>query len=188
MEPKKYKKAIFTIPNILSFFRLCLIPVIVWLYCGAKDYPLAGYILILSGLTDIVDGFIARRFHMISDVGKILDPIADKLTQGAVLICLMIRYPGIIWPFSLMVVKEAFMIISGLLVINRTGIVTGAKWHGKLATVMLYATMLLHVFWSDIPATISNVSLIASTVIIAVSFLLYGRDNILALQNKKQGK
>ena len=77
----KYEKKIVTIPNILSFFRICLLPVIVWLYGVENNYVWAGYILILSGVTDMADGYIARHFHMISNLGKILDPIADKLTQ-----------------------------------------------------------------------------------------------------------
>ena len=75
---------IITVPNLLSFFRLCLIPVIIWSYCVKKNPLLAGEILLLSGLTDLADGYIARRFHRISNLGKILDPVADKLTQAAV--------------------------------------------------------------------------------------------------------
>ena len=67
-------KQILTIPNLLSMFRILLIPLIVWLYCGRQDYPLAAWVLLLSGATDIADGFIARRFHMVSDLGKVLDP------------------------------------------------------------------------------------------------------------------
>ena len=74
---------IITVPNLLSFFRLCLIPVIIWSYCVKKNPLLAGEILLLSGLTDLADGYIARRFHRISNLGKILDPVADKLTQAA---------------------------------------------------------------------------------------------------------
>ena len=79
---------VFTIPNILSFFRLILIPVLIWSYVVKKNYAATGWILLLSGLTDIADGFIARRFHMISKLGKILDPVADKLTQATMLFCL----------------------------------------------------------------------------------------------------
>lgn len=184
MEQKYEKKAVFTVPNMLSFFRLCLIPVIVWLYVRAENYHWAGYMLILSGLTDIADGFVARHFHMISDIGKILDPIADKLTQAAMLICLMVRYPDIMWPFALMVIKEAFMIISGLLVINKTGVVIGADWHGKGATVVLYATMFLHVFWTDIPKLLSQCSIAVCTGMILLSFIMYGLQNIRILQEK----
>ena len=84
---------IITVPNLLSFFRLCLIPVIIWSYCVKKNPLLAGEILLLSGLTDLADGYIARRFHRISNLGKILDPVADKLTQAAMLICLFTRFP-----------------------------------------------------------------------------------------------
>ena len=83
---------IITVPNLLSFFRLCLIPVIIWSYCVKKNPLLAGEILLLSGLTDLADGYIARRFHMISNLGKILDPVADKLTQAAMLICYQDTY------------------------------------------------------------------------------------------------
>ncbi len=182
MERKDYKKAIFTIPNLLSLFRLCLILVIVWLYVREENYQWAGYILILSGLTDIVDGFLARHFHMISDVGKVLDPIADKLTQAVMLICLMVRYPDILWPFALLVAKETFMAISGLLVIKRTGKVLGANWHGKAATVLLYATMFLHIFWHDIPSLLSQSSIAACTGMILLSFVLYGLRNHQALK------
>ena len=87
---KENLNRIITVPNLLSFFRLCLIPVIIWSYCVKKNPLLAGEILLLSGLTDLADGYIARRFHRISNLGKILDPVADKLTQAAMLICLFL--------------------------------------------------------------------------------------------------
>ncbi|MBQ3053407.1 MAG: CDP-alcohol phosphatidyltransferase family protein [Clostridia bacterium] len=169
---------VFTIPNILSMVRICLIPIIVWLYCGVKDYTLTGIILILSGITDLVDGFIARRFNMVSDLGKILDPIADKLTQSTMLICLFFRFPLMLLPFFLIFAKEVFMSITGALVIKKTGEVNSADWHGKVATCMLYAMMILHVFWFDIPSDISAISIIACFVMIGISFLLYGIKNI----------
>ena len=81
-------KEILTVPNLLSMLRLCMIPLFVWLYCAKEAFGATALVLVLSGITDIVDGFIARRFHMVSDFGKILDPIADKLTQAAMLLCL----------------------------------------------------------------------------------------------------
>ncbi len=180
-QPKTTLK-IFTIPNILSFFRICLIPWIVWLYCVEQEYQTTGYILILSGITDIVDGFLARKFNMISDLGKILDPIADKLTQAVMLICLMVRFPLMILPLILMVVKETFMGVTGVLVIQKKGIVHGANWHGKAATVLLYAMMINHVFWTEIPPIASTVSIILCTVMIGISFVLYGIRNIKALR------
>ena len=86
------KEDIFTIPNILSFLRILMIPGIVVLYCVYQEYAWATALIVLSGITDVVDGRIARTFNMVSDFGKMLDPVADKLTQAAVVVCLVIRY------------------------------------------------------------------------------------------------
>jgi len=145
----------------------------------------AGSLLLLSGATDVVDGFIARKFNMISDLGKVLDPVADKLTQGAVLICLLGRFPLMALPLAMMVVKETFMSVTGLQVIRRTGKVISADWHGKVATLLLYGTMLTHIFWGDISDTQSALSIGATVVMIAISFWLYGRDNVNALRQAK---
>lgn len=179
----KYEKKIITIPNILSFFRICLIPVIVWLYGVDHNYMWAGYILILSGITDMVDGLIARHFHMISNLGKILDPIADKLTQGVMLLCLVLRFPLMIVPFILLIAKEIYMSVSGILVIQRTGIVCGADWHGKTATCFLYGTMILHIFWHEITPVVSTFFILACGALIGVSFVLYGIRNAELLKN-----
>ena len=180
----KWKQQIITIPNLLSLFRLCLIPVCVWLYCAKKDYVLTTLVLILSGLTDVVDGFIARRFNMISDVGKVLDPIADKLTQGVMLICLVTRYQRMLIPLLMMIAKELFAGISGFLVIRKTKMVHGADWHGKAATVALYLMMIVHLLWVNIPISASSLFIGICTAAIALSFILYGLRNIrLILQN-----
>ena len=179
---------ILTIPNLLSFFRLCLIPVFMWLYCVEKNYLWTGIILILSGLTDTVDGIIARKFNMISDLGKVLDPIADKLTQTAMLFCLLTRFPLMIAPLALMVVKEFFMGVTGLLVIRKTGEVFGADWHGKVNTWLLYAMMILHVFWYNIPDTVSRVLIGICVIMMLISLVLYGRHNLKALKETEPEK
>ena len=173
---------ILTIPNLLSFFRLCLIPVFMWLYCVEKNYLWTGIILIISGLTDTVDGIIARKFNMISDLGKVLGPIADKVTQAAMLFCLLTRFPLMIAPLALMVVKEFFMGVTGLLVIQKTGKVFGADWHGKVNTWLLYAMMILHVFWYNIPDVVSKVLIGICVVMMLISLVLYGRHNLKALR------
>lgn len=173
---------IWTIPNILSMFRLCLIPLIIWLYCEKGAYGWTAAVLLLSGATDIADGYIARHFHMISDFGKILDPVADKCTQGAMLICLLTRFPLMWIPLALLILKELFMALSGVLVIRRTGEVMGAKWHGKVTTCLLWALMLFHVLWPDIPATISAISVAACVGMMLLSLVLYGIRNAKALK------
>ncbi len=183
--PSGSSSKILTIPNLLSALRLCMIPVFAWLYC-AKDDPFgAGIVLAASGITDMLDGFIARTFHMVSDVGKVLDPIADKLTQAVMLICLLTRFPLMIIPFVLLICKELFMGITGLLVIRRTGAVFGADWHGKVNTVLLYAVMILHLFWPDLPAGVSGGLIGACVVMMLISLALYGLHHIRVLKGKR---
>lgn len=186
-ENEAMKKRIWTIPNLLSLFRLCLIPLIAWLYCGKGNYPLTVLMLLISGITDIADGIIARRFQMVSDFGKVLDPVADKLTQGVVMLCLLTRFRWMAAPLAAMVVKEAFMALSGLALVRKTGVVFGAQWHGKAATVMLYLMMALHIVWYDIPPLVSNLTIALCTIMVLVSFILYGIRNLKALRPNGDG-
>ncbi len=183
MRSEKANAQIFTIPNILSFFRLCLIPVIVWLYAWEESYLAAGAVLVLSGLTDVVDGYIARHFGLVSDLGKILDPVADKLTQGAVLLCLMMRFWLMCIPVFMMLTKEIIVGMTGIIVIRKTGRVYSAEWHGKVATLMLYAMMTLHLFWIGIPTVVSAASILLCALMIAVSFVEYGLKNYKLINN-----
>ncbi len=172
---------IFTIPNILSFLRICLIPLIVVPYLVLRDYLWAGSSLVLSGITDVADGFIARHFNMVSRLGKILDPIADKLTQAATMICLAIKFPLMILPLVILAIKEFLVGISGMLVIKRTGNIPAARWHGKAATFLLYGVMVLHIFWGVVPTAISAASIALCTVMIFISFACYTKANLTAL-------
>ena len=100
-------------------------------------------LLALSGISDTADGYIARRFNMVSDLGKIIDPVADKLTQAAMLLCLLTRYPLMLLPLLLLTFKEISTGIMSLIVIRKTGLVMSADWHGKVTTGLLYAMMLI---------------------------------------------
>ena len=182
----KSENKILTVPNLLSLFRLLLIPVIVWLYWFQKDYFPAGALLILSGLTDLADGYIARHFNAVSNVGKILDPIADKLTQAAMLFCLVTRFPLMAAPFGFLVIKELFIGTTGLLMIRKTGKVVGADFHGKVATTLLYAMMILHIFWIDITPEISAVTIVICLISIAFTLLGYGNRNMRVLQGQDE--
>lgn len=167
------KSEILTIPNILSFFRLALVPLIAWVYIGLQNYYLAIGLIVLSGLTDIVDGKIARKFNMISDFGKILDPIADKVTQGILIICLSTRYKLMIVLVAIFVIKEAVMLLMGYLVLRKNDSVNGAKWYGKLNTVVLYAVCVLLIMFPQISPVVANTMITICGVLILFSFVQY---------------
>ena len=180
----KKNRKIFTIPNLLSFFRICLIPLFVWLYCIRQSFLWTAAVLLLSGVTDIADGFIARRFQMITALGKVLDPIADKMTQGAMLLCLLFRYPYMSMVLLILALKEIFNGITGALIVWREKQVCGAEWHGKVATTMLYGMLLIHLVWYDIPIELSNLLIISCIVAIILSLLLYAIRNMKILMGK----
>ena len=112
---KKFnKKEIFTIPNIMGYCRILLIPVFCYLYIFENNYTLATIIVLISSLSDLFDGYIARRFNQVTELGKALDPVADKLTHGALALCLAARYP-LMWALiGLMIIKEGYMGIMGI--------------------------------------------------------------------------
>lgn len=167
------RKQLFTIPNLLSFLRLCMIPLIIWLYCSQNNYALTAVVLVLSGVTDTIDGFIARRFNMVTDLGKALDPIADKLTQASVMFCLLTRFQMMLVPLLLLIFKEVCNGIMSLFVIKKTGKVCGADWHGKVCTWLLYAMMFLHIVWFDISRQWSTALISICVIMMTVSFALY---------------
>lgn len=174
---------IITIPNFLSVCRIIMIPVFIWVYCCRKEYLLAFWVLCLSGVTDLVDGFIARTFHMVSNLGKALDPIADKLTQGAVLLCLGIRFPQMFFLAGLLAAKEITTGLMSLSAIHKTKEVKSADWHGKVTTCLLYFTMLLHILWGGIPQTASVLLTVLCVIMMAVSFVMYFRRNVTLLRS-----
>ena len=139
-------------------------------------------VLLISGVTDIVDGIIARKCNMVSDFGKAFDPVADKLTQMAMLFCLVSRFPYMAVPLVLLVIKEVFTGITALITIKRTNTVKGAVWHGKLTTVALYSMMAIHLIWYNIPHTVSLILVGACIGIMLMSFIMYATRNITAIK------
>ena len=150
-----WKKDVFTIPNVLSLFRLGLIPVYMSLYLRAatpRAYYVAGGILALSCLTDLADGFIARRFHMTSRLGRFLDPAADKATQLALALCLSCRYRVLEPVLLVLVLKESVQLLANLLCLRRGKILQGALPAGKVCTAILFISFLMLVLFPQIPA------------------------------------
>lgn len=139
---KLTKKEIFTIPNIMGYIRILLIPVFCTFYLH-EDYMWASFIVLVSSISDLFDGQIARRFHMVTDLGKILDPVADKLTYAALAICLAIHYPLMRYLLAFMIIKETYMAIMGIILIKKGEQITGALWCGKICTAILFMGMLV---------------------------------------------
>lgn len=140
-------KDLMTIPNAISFIRIILITPFVAFFIVGKyithDYTPAVVTLVISGISDFFDGMIARKFHQESELGKVLDPLADKLTLIAVGICLVFIEPYVLPLMIIMVVKDILMIIGGTIIINQGVIPPKSSWYGKVSTFMFYISCAL---------------------------------------------
>ena len=169
----------WTIPNILSLIRIAILPVFVVLYLNGAEAGnmtmqyVSFALLVFSGLTDCLDGWIARRFNQISELGKLLDPIADKLTQVAVLICLATRYQEFLPILFLCTVKEMLQGIGGLILLKKRSTVRGSKWFGKLSTVVFYACMLAMVLFPDMNSTVAWILIALAGACMLLAFFGY---------------
>ena len=173
---KNWKKEIFTIPNMLSLFRLILVPVYAYIYLNATEdyqYLIAGTIMAVSCITDMVDGKIARRFQMVSTLGKILDPLADKITQFALTLCLSLKYPSLRLMLALFVVKELFQLIVGAVHFHRGKMLPGALMAGKVCTTVLFVSLIAMVLFPEMDPRLVDIIALINTVFLLISFVSY---------------
>lgn len=137
------------IPNILSLIRICLVFVFIALFFSLEHPYAALLVFLLAGATDVVDGYLARRNNWISNIGKILDPFADKLMQCTVLICLYIKDFIPLWFVIPFIFKELFTLTIGLVVIKRRSVAVVSKWYGKLTVCLFYATIAISMIFKS---------------------------------------
>lgn len=167
------------VPNALTILRFLLIPVIVF-YIFTGNYILAFVFFTISGLTDIADGFIARKFNLVSNFGKLMDPLADKLTQIATLASLVFTNIIPIWILLIVLLKE-FIMICGASFLYGKDVVVYSKWYGKLATVLFYIAIVISLLlkqfeltgtWKNLDLGLFAFALIATIF----SLIMYVKD------------
>lgn len=157
------------IPNILTIIRFLLIPFILY-FIFTEHFIEAFIFFTISGITDVADGFIARKFNLISNFGKLMDPLADKLTQIATLFSLVIVKIIPIWILVIVLIKE-FIMIAGASFLYGKDVVVYSKWYGKLATVLFYIAIVLSLifkqfniegFWKNLDLICYSIALITT--------------------------
>lgn len=193
-----------TIPNWLSFLRIALIPVFTTLFIKGSYVP-AFIIMIVAALTDLIDGKIARKFNMVSNLGKILDPIADKLSQIAIVIILIIKFwDGYLkYILFLFIVKELLMVIGGALLLAKGMRPVAAEMWGKVATTVFYIFMILIIALGGegcalynveffkafiLPEWLITIMVVISAVLAFVSLFGYLPGFLKQLKENKQNK
>lgn len=186
MRLNNWKRELLTIPNLLSLFRLVLIPVYVYIYLNADsgmDYIVAAMILAVSCLTDLIDGKIARHFGVVSNVGKILDPLADKATQFTLIICLSVRYPVLQNLIVLFIIKEGFQLIAGAVNLRKGIMLKGALLSGKICTTVLFISLIIMVMIPQLPYPF-----VVSLTLIDVIFMIVSFTDYCVTYAKRENK
>lgn len=174
------------IPNVLTIIRFLLIPFILF-YIFTGNYILAFIFFTISGITDVVDGFIARKFNLISNFGKLMDPLADKATQIATLASLVIIEIIPVWILIIVLAKEFIMIVGASFLYGKD-VVVYSRWYGKAATVLFYlaivCSLLLKQFnlggiWQELDYMVYCLALI-TTIFALIMYVkdLYGKGII----------
>lgn len=169
-----YIRKNLNIPNVLSIIRIIFIIPFVFAVVD-DDYTTAGIILIISGISDFLDGYIARKYNQITRFGKMLDPTADKLTLMAVMVCVGIKFNKI-FPFMIILItKEILMLIAGIILLRKKLTPPSAKWYGKLSTIVFYVSIIiiisLKAIW-NLDIEILDVSLMGLTAFFMIYALI----------------
>ena len=175
------KNKYFTIPNILGYIRIALLPVFLVMYYNSstlKDYIMAFIVLAVGMLTDAFDGMIARKFNQVTDFGKALDPVADKLTQGALAIAVTFHYKAIIPFLVLFIIKEVYMGVMGLYLIKKHNRWIGAQWFGKICTITLDVGMFVLLLFPNLNSLVADGIIIVMTALLIFSLANYIKFHI----------
>ncbi|MBQ2642485.1 MAG: CDP-alcohol phosphatidyltransferase family protein [Eubacterium sp.] len=190
---KRPKSEYFTIPNIMGYFRIALVPVYLVLFYMAHEHIIPYYwpayvVIAISGLTDFFDGFIARKFNQVTDFGKMLDPIADKITLGSIILSLCYAMPLAIIPMmGLYILKEGYMAIAGTMLMKRGYKIKGAEFHGKVCTFATYVVMivvLLYIAGQDTYLSWLDVKFIYALVSVNMVIMIYSLIRYIIMYTK----
>ena len=178
-DEKKLRNQNLTVPNAMSLFRIVVIPFFAWFFLKG-NLTAAIIVLALSGLSDALDGMIARKFNQITELGKMLDPLADKLTQGTVAVCIAVRYPSICPLLFLLVTKELVMLCGACYLLRHKKKPCAAKWYGKVSTTLFYLAIALIVVMDgflkvppEIFNLVSNLALVVTAGFMIYTFVRY---------------
>lgn len=169
------KKEYFNIPNLMGYFRIILLPVFLYVYGQAEtpsEYMAAFIILAVSFLTDLLDGKIARKFNMVTDFGKVLDPVADKLTQGALAIAVTLHYPLMKMFLLIFLCREIYMAVTGLYLLKKKKVCNGAQWYGKVCTTIIDVGVYL-LLLPSIPYQAANIMIIIMIISVLFTWIKY---------------
>ncbi len=177
-----------TVPNALSIMRIIIVIPFV-MSVMADDYITAVSILVISGITDILDGMIARKFNQVTELGKMIDPTADKLTLMAVMICVGLKFPAV-YPFMvILILKEVLMLMAGGILVLLKQTPPAARWYGKMATAVFYVSLVMIIgakaFFSFENVVFNEVLMFLTAICMFYAVFRYGEIFIKIIKTRK---
>lgn len=192
MGKEKLAKDLFTVPNALSLIRILLSVGFCIMYFTEEKLA-ALIILVISGISDVLDGRIARKYNQVSDFGKVLDPFADKLFTISTVVCICISNILPVWLVCIIVAKELVLIVGALLLMRKTDAVIPSRWYGKMTTVLFFASFFLALLFEVIGLD-AGLTYMVITILtcVATAFAIYSVVNYImiakSIYKKQKGK
>lgn len=175
------------LPNLISTIRIFLVPVFVSFYLDGKVNAAMGVVL-LAAASDVLDGAIARRFNMVTKLGKVLDPAADKLMQAAMMLCAALKVPEVWLLLGLHVLREAVLALTGLHVLLVTGQVHSARWYGKLCTALIYTAMAVLLVFPSLPGNTASLLVLGCIIPVSACLVMYLGTFLRILREYDEGR
>lgn len=174
------------IPNILTLFRLFLIPVFILVFFSSSRYSLiySISIFLLAGATDVLDGYIARKYNLITKWGMVLDPLADKLMLLTVLSCLAIEDYAPFWIVAVVAAKEVFMIVSGMFLYRKDTVIP-SNIFGKASTLLFYFSVFVLALNSNVGDYMLIIAVISAFVALINYSVIYFKSKSLESSSSK---
>lgn len=170
------------IPNVLSVFRICLVPVFIYLFSIREKHLWAMGVFLFAGATDVLDGYLARHNNWITDIGKVLDPLADKCMQIAALVCLGLSKLVPWWIVAVLSAKEAVLLVGATNVLKKKRVYVQSNWYGKAGTVAFYIVVVLLVTVENMPGLVRlllGIFLIGFMLFALIMYFINYKKNIL---------
>lgn len=171
---RKNRNQNWTIPNLLSVLRILVIGPFAYFFLN-DQLLWAVAMLAFSGLSDLFDGLIARKFNQVTELGKMLDPVADKLTQATIAVCLAVKHPILIPILLVFVLKELGMLVGGCILLKKKKRPCAAKWYGKVATFSFYISAVVIVVMEGVFHLYTTTTVVISYMLLGITavFMIY---------------
>lgn len=180
------------LPNLLTIVRFFLVPVFILVYTGgdaAASRISAALIFLVASVTDVLDGYIARKYNLVTDFGKLADPVADKLMQLSAIGCLAINNRISMWILVLFIFKEIIMILGGINLLKDKFVVQ-SKWSGKIATVVLFICVMVILATDEaaFPKYYATILMCCSIIATIIAFFDYAQMYLKIKENMSKSR